>query len=379
MINDDEANDATAPGDVLLGSSSRSTAEERALRQLDPVLPADAFVRAGLPLDEHGDASATGCDKSRAALGRRRERQQPRRERARDEEVLPRGAIVDKYRIEGLVGKGGFAAVYRATHLLLGTRVAIKLLRPRVLERQPTLTSLLCEEARFAACIDHPNVVRILDVTSGCALTYIVMEYIDGQSLGQLIVRNGPLAPPTLLRVGIQIAAGLRAGLEQRLIHRDVKPANILLTKSGDAKLVDFGLALPSAVSDVPRARSGSIIGTCGYMSPEQADDPESVDFRADIYSLGVTLYEAATGAPPFPLGDPSKCMLWHKTQAVPPPETRVPGFPTEVSSLLRWMLAKDPLDRPGSYELLSASMQKVLAAIEGRVVEPPKLPARPA
>ncbi len=357
--------DAGTEIDILLGSSRLEVTHDGAPARLDPLLPADVFVRGGLIIDSHRDPTASR-GRSEAAAGRRSGTPRRRRgDRGRDEQLLPRGAIVDKYRIDGLLGKGGFAAVYRATHLLLGTQVAIKLLRPKVLERQPALTSLLCEEARFAARINHANVVRIFDVTSGAALTYIVMEYIEGLSLSQRIERQGPLAPAALLQVGLQVAAGLHAGLEQGLIHRDVKPANILLTNAGDAKLVDFGLAYQSAaVRDGRRARSGSVIGTSGYMSPEQADDPETVDFRGDIYSLGVTLYEAATGAPPFAIGDAQACILAHKTQPVPPPASRVPGFPPAASSLLLWMLAKAPSERPQSYGGLAQQMRRVLASL---------------
>jgi len=285
----------------------------------------------------------------------------PRR-RVRDEELLARGSIIDKYRIDGLLGKGGFATVYKATHLLLGTKVAIKLLRPTILKRQPTLGAQLCEEARFAARINHPNVVRILDVTSH-SLTYIVMEYIEGASLAQRIHRGGPLPPPALLRVGLQVVAGLTVGLEQGLIHRDIKPANILLAKGGEVKIVDFGLARHTAEPiDIPRSRTPTVIGTYGYMSPEQADDPEAVDFRADIYSLGVTLYEAATGSLPFPTSDPGACITLHKTRPIPRLEDKIPGFPASVSSLVGWMLAKDREDRPPSYNALHSALVRTLA-----------------
>ncbi|HYU15529.1 MAG TPA: serine/threonine-protein kinase [Candidatus Acidoferrum sp.] len=281
-------------------------------------------------------------------------RPRPRRQ-VRDEELLAVGSIVDKYRVDGLLGKGGFATVYKATHLLLGTRVALKLLRPTVLRRQPALGAQLCAEARFAARINHANVVRILDVTSH-ALTYIVMEYIDGMSLGQRIRRHGPLTPPALLRVGLQVLAGLDAGLEQGLIHRDIKPANILLTRGGDVKIVDFGLARhTSERADPPRVRAKAVLGTHGYMSPEQADDPETVDFRADVYSLGVTLHEAAAGGLPFPAGET-------RPRPMPRLDHTVPGFPTGVASLVAWMLAQDRDDRPASYASLHSAMADALA-----------------
>jgi serine/threonine-protein kinase len=317
--------------DVLLGQPARPA---RGPAALDPALPAEIFVPAT----------------PRAPVARARRL-------PRDEDVLATGAIVDKYRIDGLVGRGGFATVYKATHLLLGTRVALKLLRPTVLERQPALGAQLCAEARFAARIDHPNVVRVVDVTSH-ALTYIVMEHIDGASLAQRVHRGGPLPPAALLRVGLQVVAGLEAGLAQGLIHRDIKPANILLTRSGDVKIVDFGLARHVDASAVePRPRGAMVVGTYGYMSPEQADDPEAVDFRADVYSLGVTLFEAATGALPCPPGTP-------RPPELPRIEERVPGFPPAVSSLVAWMLAFRRDERPSSYASLHTAMTRVLAAL---------------
>ena len=333
--------------DVLLGTPSHvRTGMDSGV--LDPVLPNEIFA----------PAIERASNPTEPAVPRQRRR-------APDEELLAKGAIVDKYRIDGLLGKGGFAAVYKATHLLLGTQVAIKLLRPTILKRQPSLAAELCAEARFAAPIDHPNVVRILDVTTGEALTYIVMEYIEGGSLAQRIYRGGHLAPAALLRVGQQVVAGLAAGLERGLIHRDIKPANILLTRAGDAKIVDFGLARHLAESGATKERRATVVGTYGYMSPDQADNPDTVDFRSDIYSLGITLYEAATGILPFPTNDHAACIALHKTRPVPRIEERVPGFPAAVSSLINWMLSKKRDDRPPSYAALHTAMARTLAMID--------------
>jgi serine/threonine protein kinase len=280
------------------------------------------------------------------------------------EQTLPRGAIIDKYRIDRLLGKGGFAAVYRATHLLLNTQVAIKLLRPQVLARHAHLAKLLYEEARFAARIDHPNVVKVFDVTHSPSITYIVMEYIDGRSLADTLVRERALPWPRVVEIGAAVAAGLKVALEAHLIHRDIKPANILLGKRGEIKIVDLGLVLragtvaPEQAEQEPATGRRSAIGTFGYMAPEQAVDPERVDFRADIYALGATLYEAAVGAPPFPLGDPARSLEMHAHEPPPPPETRRPGLPPELSALLLRMLAKKPDDRFDSYDALIAALK---------------------
>jgi eukaryotic-like serine/threonine-protein kinase len=291
--------------------------------------------------------------------------------RTRNEEILPRGTIIDKYRIDRLLGRGGFAAVYRATHLLLDTRVALKLLRPQVVARHPYLAKLLHEEARFAARIDHPNVVKVYDVTHSSSITYVVMEYIDGRSLAETIRRSGPLAPARVVEIGTAVIAGLRVALAAGLIHRDIKPANILLGRRGETKIVDLGLVLRTDTSnhertdpEAPPARRASTIGTYGYMAPEQAVDPDGVDFRADIYSLGVTLYEAAVGEPPFPLADAPRCLEMHARAPVPPPEERSPGVPRALSALLLRMLAKNPDDRFPSYDALAEAFARAAATL---------------
>lgn len=291
-----------------------------------------------------------------------------------DVDLPPPGAIIDKYRLEELVGKGGFAAVYRATHLLLNVPVAIKLLRPKAMKKHVGLAALLCEEARFAARIDHPNVVRIQDVTHTPAITYIVMEFLEGGTLEQLIRAQGRLPPTRVLQVGLDVTAGLKAGLAQGLIHRDIKPSNILFSRSGVTKIVDLGLAQSNSSVEEPTLlvpgeeapKRFSIVGTPAYMAPEQGIRPGRVDFRADIYALGVTLYHAGVGRPPFPIDKPDRAMQLHRTEPVTPPENIVPTFPLPVSKLLLWMLEKSPDMRPASYEALQTAMEEALADLRG-------------
>lgn len=252
------------------------------------------------------------------------------------------GATVDKYRIEELIGVGGFAVVYRATHMLLGMQVALKLLRADVVARRPQLAAQLLQEARFAARIDHPNVVKVLDVTHTTEITYIVMELIRGYNVARLVDERGALAAPQVIQIGRDVVAGLAAGLEQGLIHRDIKPANILLSAAtGAARIVDLGLASLIDGRDDGPIRDAAIVGTRGYMSPEQIRDPRAVDFRSDIFSLGVTLREAATGTAPSA------------------PYTTRPANP-ELARILDWMLAPEPDDRPSSYAALDAELRRV-------------------
>ena len=235
-----------------------------------------------------------------------------------------------------------------------------------MLARHPHLAKLLYEEARFAARIDHPNVVKVFDVTHDATITYIVMEYIDGRSLADTIARGGALPWPRVVAIGAAVAAGLKVALGARLIHRDIKPANILLGRRGEIKIVDLGLVMRAGTQAAElnsTSRRRAAIGTYGYMSPEQAVDPERVDFRADIYSLGATLYEAVVGAPPFPLRDPARCLEMHAHEPPPAPEARAPGVPAALSALLLRMLAKKPDDRFSSYDALARAFDEVAQA----------------
>jgi serine/threonine-protein kinase len=193
------------------------------------------------------------------------------------------------------------------------------------------------------------------------------MEYIDGRSLAEIIRLSGPLPAPEVVRVGLGVAAGLRVGLAQGLIHRDIKPANILLPHQGDVKIVDLGLALGNGPGDDPQDETPTgqslVVGTYGYMSPEQAADARKVDFRSDIYALGATLYEAATGSLPFSPRDPNRWLQMQRQEVVPPPQTRRPDLPPALCTLLLEMLALRPDERPGSYEALETALRHALDA----------------
>jgi serine/threonine protein kinase len=290
-----------------------------------------------------------------------------------DEDLPSAGVVLDKYRLDEIVGNGAFAAVYRATHLLLRMPVAIKLLRPVALRKMADLAQLLCEEARYAARIDHPNVVRVYDVTHTPAITYVVMEYVEGKNLSRIISERGALSPRSVVHLGLEVLAGLRAALDQGIIHRDVKPSNILVASTGHAKIVDLGLALPLSHRD-PTARLPqlAVVGTPGYMAPEQGVDPASVDFRADVYALGATLYHALVGKPPFPLDDRRRCIELHRTARPEEPHRRRPGVGEGLSRLLMRMLAKRPPDRPASYHEIAKALERVLAELPPEPDPPP-------
>lgn len=301
-------------------------------------LPSEVFLlgqHRAQPAFVHGDATTHG-ESPRAQ----------RKPRPRGEGPLQRWAVLDKFRIEELIGSGGFAFVYRATHLLLRIPVAIKLLRPEHLEHADAGDRLV-EEARCAARINHPNVVRIHDVTHTPQITYIVMEYIEGRSLSRAIRAAGPLPAHAVARLGLDVIAGLRAGLQEGLVHRDIKPANILLSRGGGARIVDFGLARATTANGSERG----LVGTRGYVAPEIVEG-HGGDFRADIFSLGVTLYEAAAGARPL--------LPYGAARAWPPPDLPA-DLPDSLGDALRWMLMPRREDRPASYELLEHALQQAL------------------
>lgn len=310
--------------------------------QLSPEIP-DVFATADAPLSPElpHDAFAPRAEPPRPA----RSAQRPRDTESARIGALRPGTIVDKYRIEELLGVGGFATVYRATHLLLHSTVALKLLRRDVVARRPNMAMQLLQEARFAARIEHRNVVRVFDVTHTPAITYIVMEFIRGPSLARLIAERGPLPVGQIARIGVDTIDGLGAGLAQGLIHRDIKPPNILLGDRGVARIVDLGLANPIHDRDEGPLRASTLVGTRGYMSPEQLADPRAVDFRSDIYSLGITLREAATGLPP-PENQPDDGI------GLP--------VPPALASIVSWMVATNPDDRPSSYR----ELREALAAL---------------
>lgn len=278
-----------------------------------------------------------------------------------DGELPELGTMLDRYRVEELIGSGGFAVVFRGRHVLLDMPVAIKLLRPRVVRRSPALAMALCEEARLAARINHPNVVRVHDVHHSDTITFIVMELLVGDSLSALISRRGPMRASKVLRLGHAIASGLRAGLAEHVIHRDIKPANLIITAAGPPKIVDLGLARRTSADGDDRGLPRGLIGTPGYMAPEQAIDPDAVDFRADIYALGVTLYHATVGAPPFPIDDPIRTLALHASAPIPPPSARLPDVPPALERLLMWMLERNPARRPASYDMLIGAFRRAL------------------
>jgi DNA-binding beta-propeller fold protein YncE len=257
-------------------------------------------------------------------------------------ELAP-GTVFAGHRIEALAGRGGMGVVYRATHLALDRSVALKVIAPTLTEDGPTRQRFL-RESKIAASIDHPNVIPIYYTGEEDGIAYIAMRYVAGEDLRSLVRAEGGLDPGRAARIVAQVAAGLDAAHAASLVHRDVKPANVLLGPGGHVYLSDFGLS-KHALSIDGETRSGQWVGTLDYVAPEQIRG-ERPDARADVYALGCVLYFALTGCPPYDHeGDEAK--LWaHLSETPPAPSDRVPGLPPDLDGVVARALAKRPADR---------------------------------
>lgn len=286
---------------------------------------------------------------------------------------FPPGTLLGgRYEVLSLAGWGGMAEVYEALDRRLGRRVAVKVLR-EPLAGDERFLSRFRREARAAAALGHPNIVAVHDVGTHGALPFIVMELVAGRTLADLLRDEGPLAPDRAAAVGAEVATALAAAHEAGIVHRDVKPGNVMLTPSGEAKVLDFGVA--RAARWTPLTDTPAVHGTAEYLSPEQARG-EEVDGRSDIYSLGVLLYECLTGRPPF-TGETSLGVAYQHLEETPvPPVARRPGIPRALSDVVMRCLEKDPEARYGRAEDLAKDLGRVLA---GEVPTTAPLPPAPA
>lgn len=259
-------------------------------------------------------------------------------------------ALVDKYRLDALVGIGGMGAVYSAVHLSTGRQIAIKVLLPNLVIGNPRMLELFEREARVVGRLKHENIVDIIDAgqtTDGVA--YIAMEWLEGHTLEEEMMKRGALSFQRVSEILRQVAAALQESHSQHIIHRDLKPSNIFLVKRGpgreQVKVVDFGIS--KSIGDTGGAPVSSAMGTPQYASPEQFKLGENVDSRTDIYSLGVVLFQMLTNALPF--NDTTISAIIHKHLHEPPPPLRNlrQDIPPALEDLVVRMLAKQPADRP--------------------------------
>jgi hypothetical protein len=260
--------------------------------------------------------------------------------------VPPELADHPRYRVLQPLGAGGMGTVYLAEHRLLKRPVALKVLRAGTLAT-PDAVARFRREWESAARLTHPNIVAAHDAEQVGALHFLVMEYVAGTNLHDLVGRDGPLPVARACDYVRQAALGLQHAHERGLVHRDIKPSNLMLTPEGTIKVLDFGLA---RFAQTPHAggltETGVVMGTPDFMAPEQAQSTSTVDIRADIYSLGCTLYYLLTGEEPYTEGNSFEKLLAHQ-KAPPPDVARLRGdVPAEVRQALARMMAKDPARR---------------------------------
>jgi serine/threonine protein kinase len=262
-----------------------------------------------------------------------------------------RGFSVGKYQILERLGAGGMGIVYLAEHRFMRRHVALKVL-PVALAEQPWFLERFYREAQAVAGLDHPNIVRAHDIDHEGRLHFLVMEYVDGSSLQQIVTNNGPIDFHRAAHYVRQAAFGLQHAHERGLVHRDIKPGNLLLNRQGTIKILDLGLA--SCLHDVQRKEAGRhngerrIVGTDDYLAPEQIVNSDAVDSRADIYSLGATFYFLLTGTPPFDdVSLPHQKLIWHLTRRPKPIREHRPEVPEALDAFIAKMMAKNPWERP--------------------------------
>jgi hypothetical protein len=263
--------------------------------------------------------------------------------------------VIPGYRLVRLLGEGGMGRVYLAEDPDLGRRAAIKVVSRHRVDSEEARARFR-REARALASVEHPGVVRVYGFGDAGGQPYLAMEYVEGESLADRLRRERALPVAEAVRIVRSVAEALAAAWEGGLVHRDVKPSNILLDRKGQVRVADFGLAKGTGggSSDPTLTREGAVVGSPAYLSPEQARGLP-VDFRTDVYSLGVVLYEALAGSPPFQGPTPADVVAQHLYAGLPALAARRPGLPAEVLRVVEWMTQKDPAQRPGSYpELLS-------------------------
>jgi serine/threonine-protein kinase len=283
--------------------------------------------------------------------------------------------VLGKYRLLELIGRGTASLVYKAEHRKLPLTVAIKVLRlDHVADPKPLLEQL-ASEAAVLAHLNHPHIIRVHDFDDEGPFPYLVTEYVHGCSLSQLIRQHGPLPEEGALQVLQRLADALAAAQQQGIVHRDIKPDNILLTRKGEVKLADLGLAVVIGNRVLPGVAAAqeqaTMTGTAAYLAPEQALRPHEVDHRSDIYALGATFYHALCGRLPF---DGRSCMevvYKHLREPPLPPLTLRPDLDPDISDLLLKMLAKEPRDRFDTYAEMRAAVGAIRAKRLGRKKTP--------
>ncbi len=268
--------------------------------------------------------------------------------------------IRDEYEITGELGSGGMATVYKAVQRSLGRAVAIKELK-KAFHADPTLVQRFEREARLAASFQHENIVHIYDFCERPEFC-IVMEYVDGVTLSQVLDRTGSLPADVGIMIGLQVAAALEYAHSRGMIHRDIKPGNIMIKRNGEVKLMDFGIARTRGTDSL--TQPGTLVGTPSYMSPEQAIG-QPLDVRSDIFSLGVVLYEMFTGAKPFQDEETSSIVAKILDGRYLQPRSINSDMPRAIQRIIRKCLRNKPHHRYGSMQELGRALGKRIRGMD--------------
>ena len=275
------------------------------------------------------------------------------------------GFRVDRYLLLELIGQGGMGRVYLARDTRLNRLVALKILAPERMNNSRAVDRFK-REARVGAQLQHENLVRIYDFGQANGRFFLVMEYIEGKTIGALITAQGPMPVPTAARFTWQIALGLEHAHRKGLIHRDVNPYNVLVTHEGIAKLADLGLAIDLAEAERV-TREGATVGTFDYVAPEQARHSHAADIRSDIYSLGCTLYHMVAGQVPFPSPSLAEKLFAHQALEPTPLNQLIPHIPADFVEVVQRMMRKLPDER-------YATPLQVAQALEPFIEEYPRI-----
>jgi eukaryotic-like serine/threonine-protein kinase len=280
---------------------------------------------------------------------------------ARHNEAMPavQEVLADRYELLEVLGRGGMGVVFRARDRVLNRVVAVKVLASDRAEDE-TFVARFEREALAAAALNHPNVVAVFDTGNDNATRFIVMECVSGSSLAQLLRRGGPLPPPRVAEIGRAIASALDAAHRAGIIHRDVKPANVMVDDRGAVKVLDFGIA--RAAGDASLTQTAMVLGSAPYLAPEVTRG-ERADERSDIYSLGCVLYQMLTGRPPFQAEVPAAVLHQHNSASPRPPRELCSSIPQTLEKLVLEMLAKSPSARPQT----ARQALETLSAADGR------------
>jgi serine/threonine protein kinase len=276
-----------------------------------------------------------------------------------------KGFFLGKYKLLGHIGTGGMSSVYLAEHIRMGDQRAIKVL-PKARVKDATYLARFQLEAKAIASLSHPNIVLAYDIDNESDVHYIVMEYVDGIDLQMLVKRDGKIDCSTAAEMVAQGARGLEHAHSKGVIHRDVKPANLLIDKNGVIKLLDMGLVLVASGDEesLTVANNENVLGTADYLAPEQALNSHTVDHRADIYGLGCTLYFLLTGKPPFSDGTLAQRIAKHQTEMPTPIRQLRADCPGELEGICVKMIQKDPAYRYQSAGDVAEVLERFVAAV---------------